>query len=182
MSRADFDNFIERKAKALEESDKLNPQRQIDEWRSFLNTLYRSVSGYMAKYVEAGHAEISSTDIELNEEFSGPYTVQDLTVSFGGSTVNFKPVGTMLIGSKGRVDVRGPHGVARLVLVDKNVSSSRQLIKVRVSIDDKPLRPEPERASPPEWTWKLVSPPPEMQFTDLTEDTFFDMLLSVADA
>ena len=136
----------------------------------------------MSKYIQSGRATIYFKDIEINEEFSGPYTAKEMAISFGNSTVSFKPIGTMLIGAKGRVDIRGPHGTARLVLVDKNVSSSRQLIKVRISVGGETLNPEPEHSTPPEWTWKLVSPPPEVQFTDLTEDTFFDMLLSVADA
>ena len=88
----------------------------------------------------------------------------------------------MLIGSKGRVDVQGPRGSARLGLINKKVTHARQLIHVRISL---PGDPPPAPESSPEkidWAWKIITPAPEMKFIELTEDSFFDMVLGVADA
>lgn len=128
-------------------------------------------------------AEINFEEIELNEEFSGPYKVKAMRLRIGKSVITFKPVGTMLIGSKGRVDVSGPRGESRLVLIDKNVTSARQFVRISVKRGgDAPIDFPVENASSPEWVWKLASPGIAMDFMDLTEDNFFDMVLAVADA
>jgi hypothetical protein len=107
-----------------------------------------------------------------------------MILKIGSATVTFTPIGTMLIGTKGRVDVQGPLGNARLSLVNKRVTSARQLVQVTVR---RPGDPPPAPASPEairqiEWAWKVITPPPEIKFIELTDETFFDMILAVANA
>jgi len=180
MSKNDFERFLADQKR--HEVKGFDAEKQLREWRNLLTTLYQNIKNYMQPYVSQGLAVISNKDIELNEDFSGPYTVQQLILQVGNSVVMFKPIGTMLIGSKGRVDVQGPRGTVRLTLVDKKVKSARDLIKITTTI----LSPGQELAPPPEperreieWTWKIASGPPSMTFTDLNETTFFDVILSV---
>ena len=90
------------------------------------------------------------------------------------------PVGTLLIGAKGRVDVVGPAGRARLVLVNSEASSP-PTIKVRVSIGGKPE--PPAVAAPPKqikWGWKIATSPPTVRYIELTQDSLFQALMEVA--
>ena len=98
--------------------------------------------------------------------------------------MTFTPIGTMLIGTKGRVDVQGPSGSTRLNLVNKQVTAARQLVQVTVMRpgDPPPAPPSPEAVKQIEWAWKLSTPPPEMKFIELTRETFLDMILAVANA
>lgn len=183
MSRIEFDEFIRRQQSAsVVAEDAFDPQRQLDEWREHLGVLYGQIRKFMAKYLERRLADIQLKEITLNEEFSGPYTVSEMTLKFGKSTVVLTPVGTMLIGSKGRVDVRGPRGTARLGLVGKNVSSASQLVSIKVFVPGThEAEPKRDKGEKIEWAWKIITPAPSMQFVELTEDSFFDMILSVAD-
>lgn len=183
MSKADFEKFVERQKQEEKELAAFDPEQEIKDWLEYLDNLYSDISMYMASYIEAESAVIDYRDIELNEEFSGPYKVRQMSLKIGNSTVAFKPLGTMLIGAKGRVDVQGPHGIARLVLIAKKVASASQLFRVTVSTLDAPKAPEPpqEDVKKIEWVWKIASPAPNMHFIELTQDTFFDMILSVAD-
>jgi len=185
MAKTEFDQFVARQQAEASETEDFNPEQQVKEWKEYLERLYSNVKEYMRPYVENGTAAITLSDIELNEEFSGPYMVRQLQLTIGRSIVAFKPIGTMLIGSKGRVDVLGPRGNARLTLMNKNITSARELIRVRVSVvGSSPARP-PERKHQNEviqWVWKIASPPPDIRFVDLTQQAFFDMVLSVADA
>ncbi|WP_376985194.1 hypothetical protein [Bosea sp. R86505] len=182
MSKADFDKFIERQRAQASNSDTLDAAQQIQEWQDYLDTLYRDVESYMQKYIKLGSAKIEFRDIELNEEFSGIYVVRQMILRIGRSNIKFNPIGTMLIGSKGRVDVQGPRGIVRLGLVDKKVTSARQLIRVTVSsAGEYKAPPHPEREGDIEWAWKIISPAPDVRFIDLTEDTFFDVILTIAD-
>lgn len=182
MARTDFDKFVQRKNAEEEAVIAFDPKQQLNEWFRYLDDLYAQATRFLKSYIEGGTARIEFREIELNEEFSGPYIVRQLFIHIGNSTITLRPIGTMLIGSKGRVDVQGPRGAARLVLINKNVTHARQLIRLRISRPGEPPSPPEPKPDQIEWAWKIATPPPEMQFTDLTEDSFFDMILSVADA
>lgn len=184
MSKAEFDKFVRRQQVERSDAENFDPEQQLREWRAYLDVLYKQIETYMAPYVANGAASITLDDIELNEEFSGPYTVPQMLLNIGRSVVTFKPIGTMLIGSKGRVDVQGPRGSARLGLVNKNVTRAQELIRVTVSMHGVSKQPpSSQRANEKiEWAWKIMTLPPDMRFIDLTRDAFFDMIMSVADA
>lgn len=184
MSRLDFDKFISgQKVQSEEGLEVFDSKQQLQEWREYLQQLYREIEKYMKSYINTGTAKLSYHDIELNEEFSGPYSVPEMSLVIGRSTITFKPVGTMLIGSKGRVDVQGPRGAIRLGLVNRAITHASQMISITVSVLGSPAPPEPTQNNKPiEWVWKIITPAPQMKFIDLTEDNFFDMILNVTDA
>ena len=89
------------------------------------------------------------------------------------------PVGTFLIGAKGRVDVVGPAGRTRFVLVDSKASGPT--LKVTVNIGGKPERPvvvsQPGKIN---WVWKIATNPPTIQYIELTQESLFQALMEVA--
>jgi hypothetical protein len=182
MARTDFDKFVQRKKAEEEIVSAFDPKQQLNEWFQYLDALYDKAREFLSSYIQGGTARIEFREIDLNEEFSGPYTVRQLFIHIGSSTITLRPIGTMLIGSKGRVDVHGPRGTVRLVLINKDVTHARQLIRVRISVPGDPPPPPEAKSDQIEWVWKIATPPPEMSFTDLNENSFFDMILSVADA
>jgi hypothetical protein len=182
--KAEFDKFVQRQKAEAEDATGPDPKQQLQEWRDYLEALYKQIEKYMDSYVADGTAKITFSDIDLNEEFSGPYTMRQMLLKIGRSAITFKPIGTMLIGSKGRVDVQGPRGSARLALVNKSASHASDLIQVTTSIVGRAQSPPPPKRENVkiEWAWKIIVPPPQMRFIELTQDAFFDMILSIADA
>lgn len=184
MSKSDFDAFVQQQQHDAEKVAGFDPKQQLQEWYDYLDLLYKKIAGFMKQYINTNTASISYSDITLTEDFSGSYSIRRMLLKIGRSTITFTPIGTMLIGSKGRVDVQGPHGGARLILINKKASHPRQLISVRVSRpgDPPPALPTVEDVKNIEWEWKIITPPPEMGFIELTEEAFFDMVLTVANA
>ncbi len=184
MSKSDFDAFVKRQQAGEKEDQAFNTKQQLDEWLGYLNSLYKQITSYLQTYINDGAAQITYRDISINEEFIGVYTTQEMILRFGRSTVTFLPIGTILIGMKGRVDVQGPVGTARLALINKRVTTARQLIQVTITSPGSPPlnSPPPEVIRQIEWTWKISTPPPEMKFIELTQGAFLDMILAVADA
>ena len=181
MSRTDFDDFVKRK-RALREDAAVDRDKQLADWREYLDVLYTEIKSFLKKYIDDGTAKIEFRPIELNEEFSGPYEATQMLLHISTSIITFRPVGTMLIGTKGRVDVQGSRGGARLSLIDRKVTEARQLVRVTVSINGEPPPPAEVKPYKIDWVWKIITPPPEMKFLDLNEDNFFDMILGIADA
>jgi len=183
MPKTEFDKFVKRQQTKAQEEGVLDPQAELQQWRDHLDALYEQITKFMKDYIQNGSAKIEYQNIELNEDFVGPYIVRKMFLKIGLSTVTFTPVGTMLIGTKGRVDVQGPLGKTRLSLVNKQVTSARQLVHVTIGRIDDRAPPAPAKAVKDiQWAWKISRPPPEMTFIELTQDAFFDMIISVANA
>ena len=184
MNRKEFDRFVRRKQEEQVAAASFDDKQQLAEWYEYVDRLYGIINEYVQHYIDSGAMRIEYKIIQINEDFSGPYEMRSMLLHIGASVVVFEPIGTMLIGSKGRVDVHGPRGTARLSLINKKFEDARQMIQVRV------LHPGQAAltAEPPpkleeiEWVWKIMAPAPLMKFITLTEDTFFDMILGVADA
>jgi hypothetical protein len=184
MSKSEFDAFVKRQQAEEQKGPAFDPKQQLNEWLNHLDALYKQITVYLQAYVESKAARIEYNDIQLNEEFVGPYAARELFLHIGRSTVIFTPIGTMLIGMKGRVDVRGPSGRATLYLINKQVTTARSLIRVTVTRvgDPAPSPPLAEAIKKIEWVWKIGTPPPDVKFIELTQEAFFGMVLEVANA
>lgn len=138
------------------------------------------MESFLAKYVRSGQIRYEYRPVELNEENIGSYSAKQMVLRIGRQEVDLVPIGTLLIGSKGRVDVRGPAGRAQLLLVDSKVSDPKSLIHVTISVGGKPPSAPRKPTRKIEWEWKIVTRPPERRFIEITQQTFFDLILEVA--
>jgi len=180
MDNKTFDEFVNRQQAKTTETFPVNWETQRDEWLMHLDSLYSKIESLLAKYVSSGQIQFGYQNIELNEEYIGSYIAKRMTLRIGRQEVTFVPVGTLLIGSKGRVDVIGPAGRAEMLLVDSTASGPRSLIHVTVEIGGKlPVPPsEPEREI--EWEWRIVTRPPERRFIEITQQSLFQLIMEVA--
>ena len=175
----EFDTFVRLQQPVLEEGEAVDWAKERDEWVSHLKELYDQIESFLAKYIEIGEIKRSYSDITLNEENIGSYTARQMILKIGRQEIRLTPVGTLLIGAKGRVDVEGPAGRTRFLLV--NSEASRPTIKVTVSIGGKPEPPAAE-AAPKEikWAWKIATSPPTIRYIELTPESLFRALMEVA--
>lgn len=60
--------------------------------------------------------EIHRSEISISEDMLGSYAAPRLVVSLRRRETRFTPVGTLLLGAVGRIDVSGSGGSARLIL------------------------------------------------------------------
>jgi hypothetical protein len=183
MSKSEFDAFVKRQQIEQQEAAAaaLDPKQQLSDWLGYLDALYMKITTYLRTYIDSAAANVDYYNVSLNEEFIGPYIARRMILKIGRATVTFTPIGTMLIGMKGRVDVQGPSGTAPLFLVNKLATSARSLIRVTVG-QSPPPPPSVEAIRQIEWVWKIGTPPPEMKFIELTQEAFFEMILEVANA
>ncbi len=109
------------------------------------------------------------------EELVGSYDVEQQIIVLGKNTVRLTPIGTFLIGTKGRVDMEGPRGVARLLLAPKEATAPKVSFSSAASRGDK-TEGDPQAI---EWSWKLSTPPPHIRYIELTDDSFRAALMGV---
>jgi hypothetical protein len=175
---SDFDAFVKRE-QAAAESGELDPAKERDEWLGYLNNLYKTIKSFLAEYIKKGEITVSYRRIDLNEENIGAYKARQMIVRVGRQEITMTPIGTMLIGAKGRVDIVGRAGRIRLFLVDSRSSGPR--MKVTIRIDGKSAAAAPEPA-PEEikWAWKIATSPPVVRYIELRRESLFQALMEVA--
>jgi len=176
MSKKDFEDLLKKHDKQSEEKE-IDWESQKDEWLEFINQFYQSLENWLALYKEKGTVSYSYNDLNLTEEYIGTYSVRTMTVNFAGQQLTLEPIGTLLIGSKGRIDMEGAKGRVQFVLADKNSKGIK--INVTISIDgEKEKKDQPYQK--PEWVWKIVlRESRNISFVEFNEKNFFDALMEV---
>jgi hypothetical protein len=178
MTNLTFDEFV--KNQQVPEFPEIYWNTQRDEWLQHLNELFQRIRKFLKEYIDSGKMQFEPHSIELNEEF-GVYVVPQYTLKIGRKKVIFQPVGTLLIGSKGRVDVVGPAGtVVPLLLVNSKAVRASDMVRDYVGMGGRPLVVSKKESGKIKWEWKMITRPPERRFIEITQETFFQMIMEVA--
>lgn len=181
MEAQDFAQFVaNQQGSAQDSGDAPGDWAEIrDLWLKDLDGLYSQVIEFLEEFVAAGSIHYGFTDVTLTEENIGIYVARRMNIKIGRrQEVFLDPVGTLLVGCRGRVDVVGSAGRAQLVLVDENAKSAADLITVKIGVLPSP----PAAQRPISWTWKIVSRDIRRSFVKLDKDSFFELLMEIAGA
>jgi len=177
MSTRSFDEFV--KGQLEQGRSSVNWAKERDQWIQGLASLYRQVESFLHDYVERGEIQLKYEQVILSEEHLGSYKVRQMVVIIGHNEVQLQPVGRLILGARGRIDLVGVAGRAQFLLVDARALSTQSLIDVRVSVGNKAPQIPPPRRNAGAFTWKYVTPPPERRLIDLTKELFQELLMSV---
>jgi hypothetical protein len=75
--------------------------------------------------------------------------------------------------------MKGPAGTVKFILTGKHSNG----IRISFEIVEKDQRAKKEPASkrdlPEEFVWKITTPPPKIQFIELTQESFFSALTEI---
>ncbi|RKZ53318.1 MAG: hypothetical protein DRR16_26500 [Candidatus Parabeggiatoa sp. nov. 3] len=165
MSKKDLENFLNQ--------DMENTQANVDwlsqrnEWLRYIELFYDRVLKWLVHYIEQGKIQVTRRNITLNEDNIGSYCTEKLILKLANKEVSLTPIGTVLIGSKGRIDMSSSAGEVKFVLVEKD-SKGPSMQEANEKL-----------ANSLEWKWKISTSPPSIQFIELNEESFSDALLEV---
>jgi len=180
MDVNEFDEFVKRQQEAAAGIASVDWDGQRKEWIGYLDKLYKKIESLLHKYVSSGQIQLGFRPVELNEENIGSYAAKQMILKIGPKSVVLEPIGTLLIGSKGRVDIIGPAGKAQFLLVDSKASGPASLIHVTVGREGS-LPPVPTKSRREiKWEWRIVTRPPERRFIEITQQTLFQLIMEVA--
>jgi len=182
MDSKDFDEFVRRQQAESTVAAAISWDQERDEWLAHLGNLYANIESLLKKYTTAGQIRLAYRSIRLNEENIGSYTAKQMVLKIGRQEVHLVPVGTLIIGFKGRVDVIGPAGKSQIALVDSRATSTASLIHVSVNAGREPPVVPKKRPRKIEWAWRIVTHPPERRFIEITQQTLFQLIMEVANA
>lgn len=115
--------------------------RRKDKWLVELNTLLHFIRTQLQS---AGVAleQMEETHHRINEETLGSYVANGLKIDIGMGWVTFEPIGSVIIGGYGRVDVKGPARNDKVKLIAHDDNEQR---------DPEDQTPSYER----KWVWSV---------------------------
>ncbi|MRW92381.1 hypothetical protein GJ699_20500 [Duganella sp. FT80W] len=169
-----FMEFVQEQSSAAQDASnsELSVEAEVTRWLDHLNTLGKFVDDSLKPYAESG-IKTTKRMVRITEEPTGEYEVPQFEISVGSALVRLKPIGTFLIGAFGRVDMEGPRGVCRFILVPSkaqtplfafNAPDAEQMAK------DKPWA---------DLVWKIMPAPPSRSYIDLSSEVFRDFFIKV---
>lgn len=168
MADKTFEEFVRREQEAVKVSneERVNWQVRKAEWLQSLDELYSQVDGYLKPYIDAGQVAIAYGAIQLNEEHMGPYSAKEMLITIGSKTIKLEPIGALIFGSRGRVDLVGILARAQLLLLNSELTSTSQIPAVQ----------------PPDvkWVWRIVTRPPRREIIEINEITFLNLLVEIS--
>ena len=77
----------------------------IAAWQESIRWLLKEVRAWLAEYESDGAMTFSTGVVQLDEELLGAYQAETLSIHAGPAGVRLVPVGRMIIGATGRVDI-----------------------------------------------------------------------------
>ena len=177
-----FDDFVkQRTARASQSADGSNNKETLANWLGELDALYGTMEGYLRSYTESGQIKIERRPVQLTEEYLGTYNAEALVMSIGNDEIIAQPVGTLLIGSSGRVDLTGPRKTLRIVLLEKGGPAMKIAISGTDGQPDTSSRPL-IRGEVDHRGWYFATRPPAATVTAFDEDSFRDSIMDVSGA
>ncbi|MDR2825867.1 MAG: hypothetical protein LBV76_03605 [Deltaproteobacteria bacterium] len=171
-----FDEFISKKLETIPEKS-YEDEKTV--WLAHLDELYQTTASYLKNYVDKKQITIEYKDVMLYEEQLGSYEAKSQIITIGKDKITLNPIGTFLIGAKGRVEISGKRGEAALVLVDNESKGPRVTARVSALGQAKPIEEKVQREVI--WTWKYVTYAQGISFHELTEEQFLDIIMTLID-
>ena len=179
VATKDFDQFLRNTRSDSESPPSVDWTKRRKDWLQALDKLYELIENYLSKYISDKSISVEYLDAHINEEHLGSYSARKMNLVVGKNVVEISPVGTLIFGAYGRVDVLGKSARLRLILVEPAANEVRLGIRV-MQPGEQVSRPEPPDFA--SLSWKIASDPPNVRLYELTQEALFDAIMTVAAA
>lgn len=175
MATMTFDAFLNQEL-AAKPSSAVDWEANKTRWLQALDVFYRNVEAFLQPYIAQKKIQITYDTAMIEEEFIGRYQVRCARIMVGSHVLRLEPIGTNLIAAQGRVDLIGPYGAVKFVLV--NAASDGPRIRVSQKDDQ---APNPPTATQHEQTlvWKIATQAPSIRYLPLAAESFYDAIMQV---
>ncbi|KAA8998708.1 hypothetical protein FJU31_09920 [Stenotrophomonas cyclobalanopsidis] len=171
----DFDHFLKEQNAARSGSGNLTERR--NQWLEKIELLYTRVQEILSAYIESGAMKITVFSLELREERLGSYQAPGLSIDLGGSSVRFVPIGTILLGSPGRVDLVGLNGNVRFVLTLPD--AEEPMLFGWTSSEEAPSDRYSKPTDLAAYVWKVSTSPPRIRYRRLDAESLQSAIMEV---
>lgn len=177
MSLKNLEEFLNNKKKDTEV--KINWEEVKEKWLKEIDNFYTQVQSWLKEYETKNLLKIDFEEVTKLEEHIGEYKARKMRINISNESVFFDPVGALIIGARGRIDMIGKCGRIKLLLVGKNSSSPRIIVNMHMENKLQDSKNDADTKEELEVCWKIATPPPGIKYIELNADSFSDALLEV---
>ena len=184
MSKTAFKEFIERERTVVARQKNIDWEKRKHLFLKRVNVLFDDVENFLQEFTDSKAVRLEKDVTKIDEEYVGEYEAPVLRIHIYGKHADLMPVGTNVIGTPGRVDLKGRFDAIRLILADKKEKSPQSF----AGISWAPMDKERVREKAEEWmqrkrhyVWKIITDPPDIEYIELDEDNFLSALQEVID-
>lgn len=166
--------------KASKEAPPVDWKLKLNRWQHEIKELYTMIEEWLGPSIKKGYVHVTRelTSPQLQEEYVGSYSTENLICKVGGKRIEFRPKGMFIIGARGRVDIFGPRDgqPVMLLLLGEDEEPS-----VQVTLSNKMPEPGQNRgtqepqAEPKKFVWKMAVKSGRLTTRPLTEELFADI-------
>jgi hypothetical protein len=181
MGKREFDEYLKKRRGDTETVTQIDWSKKRDDWLQYLAGFYNQVEKFLSEYRESGDVAFNYNEKDIHEESVGQYRAKSLRIRIKDKDVVLDPVGTNLIGAKGRVDMIGDAGTVKFVLVDRRLDGPGLSVAIKTQGKQREVEEEKE-AEGIEWAWKIATPPPRIKYLEVNAESFLDALMEVINA
>ncbi|HTV40008.1 MAG TPA: hypothetical protein VMF08_05500 [Candidatus Sulfotelmatobacter sp.] len=183
MSKTEFEAVLNAKVEAAKEHSQksVNWEDKKTLWLRALRDFYGLMDSWLSDYVQTGKIKVERAEVDIQEEHIGKYSAEMRVLKIGEEQIVFRPIGTLLVGARGRVDMEGPKGTVKFILTGKDSNGIRISVTIKGDKQTVPA-PKPKTKNDRDFVWKIATPPPNVKFIELNSDSFFDSITEVLNA
>ncbi len=107
-----FEDFLKNKNRDEKPLDWVLRKKQ---WLDSIELLHKNIQTWLAPVVSQSLLKINKRDTSVYEQYLGSYQAPQLDIVIGSDIILLIPKGTFILGSYGRIDMKGPKGEKLLV-------------------------------------------------------------------
>ena len=167
MIKKEFEDFLDKQLYQKKER-KSEWEETKNKWVKNIDIFYASIERLLEKYIQSGKISTKYINYTVYEENIGAYDTKKLILTLGQQQVYFTPIGRLIIGAEGRIDMEGTLGKVRFIYT-KNTSKDEVV---------SPIFLEEGKDNIPA-SWKISTPPPQLHYIDINEESFLDALMEI---
>jgi hypothetical protein len=180
-----FEEFLSQKEAEGRDQPVIDDEKIKEDWLAKIDEFYSLIQKFLHDYLEEGKIVKEWKTIQLSEETLGEYEVKQLILKIGNTRIVFTPIGRIILGALGRIDMSSDFGSVRFLVLPKKSNKSSLL---SVSENHSPninslnisIGSNHEHDSNMELTWKIITPPPHIDYLDVTKKSFFEALMEIS--
>ena len=179
MGKNKFEEFLNKEDSEVVE---INWDKKKEFFVDKVNEFYKQMDDFLAPYQDK--VTVKKENYTINEDYIGSYQVEKRILHIKNNDIIFTPIGTNLIGAWGRIDMEGTNGIVKFVLVPEISNAPKIETAILLTEEDKKKWKEKQdeiskKNNEANKIWKIATPPPNIQYINLNEETFFDALMEV---
>lgn len=153
MQQSTFENLVHRFATSQEDEDSARWEERRIWWQNKVGELETQVKEWLRPLIDSGTIKFSQWTVRITEETLGTYSIPTVQIELRHRNLWLRPIGSVIVGGFGRINVDGPAGNAMLILTNER--------------DD--IQPDKRRA---EAEWFIAHPKRPTELRILTRESF----------